>query len=118
MKVIKPSPCAALLRADIASGCVVRVVCTGAGYRGRKGCGAVLGLEPGDVRFEVAPSLTGSFTCPSCQKPTKATFRRDGHGHVYPRLDGSLARCGGPGACVVCSREAAAAYRTSARAEP
>lgn len=30
-----------------------------------------------------------------------------GHGHVVPREDGSRARCGGPGICGVCSREAA-----------
>jgi hypothetical protein len=41
-----------------------------------------------------------------------------GHGHVTPRLDGSLARCGGPGLCSACSiaqeqerrREAATKY--------
>lgn len=26
-----------------------------------------------------------------------------GHGHVWPRPDGSRARCGGPGMCSVCS---------------
>jgi hypothetical protein len=30
-----------------------------------------------------------------------------GHGHVYPRPDGVKARCGGPGICSECSREAA-----------
>jgi len=34
-----------------------------------------------------------------------------GHGHVYPRPDGVSARCGGPGVCAVCSREAAQAQR-------
>ena len=29
------------------------------------------------------------------------------HGHVIPNADGSRARCGGPGLCAVCSREAA-----------
>lgn len=32
-----------------------------------------------------------------------------GHGHVKPRQDGMLARCGGPGICPACSREAVAA---------
>lgn len=31
------------------------------------------------------------------------------HGHVTPNKDGSRARCGGPGICEVCSREAALA---------
>jgi hypothetical protein len=31
-----------------------------------------------------------------------------GHGHVIPNPDGSKARCGGPGICAVCSKEAAA----------
>lgn len=30
-----------------------------------------------------------------------------GHGHVRPRPDGAKARCGGPGICPQCSREAA-----------
>lgn len=30
-----------------------------------------------------------------------------GHGHVHPRPDGAKARCGGPGICAACSREAA-----------
>ena len=29
-----------------------------------------------------------------------------GHGHVHPRSDGVKARCGGPGICSVCSKEA------------
>jgi hypothetical protein len=29
-----------------------------------------------------------------------------GHGHVTPRPDGTRARCGGPGICAECSREA------------
>jgi hypothetical protein len=28
-----------------------------------------------------------------------------GHGHVTPRLDGMLARCGGPAMCGECARE-------------
>jgi hypothetical protein len=30
-----------------------------------------------------------------------------GHGHVRPRPDGVKARCGGPGICPECSKEAA-----------
>lgn len=30
-----------------------------------------------------------------------------GHGHVVPRLDGGVARCGGPGICDRCSAELA-----------
>lgn len=30
-----------------------------------------------------------------------------GHGHVYPSLSGYRARCGGPGLCAMCSRDAA-----------
>ncbi|ARS27627.1 hypothetical protein KC8_10015 [Sphingomonas sp. KC8] len=30
-----------------------------------------------------------------------------GHGHVYERSDGAKARCGGPGLCGPCSRDAA-----------
>lgn len=30
-----------------------------------------------------------------------------GHGHVYPRIDGTKARCGGPGMCNECSRDQA-----------
>lgn len=33
-----------------------------------------------------------------------------GHGHVKPNPDGSLAHCGGPGICDVCSREAASEW--------
>jgi hypothetical protein len=39
--------------------------------------------------------------CPKCQLNT-------GHGHVRKRPDGVRMRCGGPGICAVCSREAAA----------
>lgn len=30
-----------------------------------------------------------------------------GHGHVWPRPDGMVARCGGPGICSECDRDAA-----------
>ncbi len=35
-----------------------------------------------------------------------------GHGHVKPNPDGSRTRCGGPGICDVCSREAAREWST------
>lgn len=34
-----------------------------------------------------------------------------GHGHVYPRPDGMKARCGGPGICPECSKEASYQFR-------
>lgn len=37
--------------------------------------------------------------------PIKVTW---GHGHVYPRIDGMKARCGGPGICSECSRDQSA----------
>lgn len=30
-----------------------------------------------------------------------------GHGHVYPTVSGYMAKCGGPGLCAMCSRDAA-----------
>lgn len=42
-------------------------------------------------------------------EPAEFVSLNTGHGHVHPRPDGVLARCGGPGVCDVCSREAAAA---------
>jgi len=38
-------------------------------------------------------------------RPTDAE-RNVGHGHVHPRPDGRVARCGGPGVCRECSAEA------------
>lgn len=29
----------------------------------------------------------------------------EGHGHVYPRPDGVVAKCGGPGLCEICSAD-------------
>jgi len=34
-----------------------------------------------------------------------------GHGHVVPNADGRRFRCGGPGICTVCSKEAAADWQ-------
>lgn len=37
---------------------------------------------------------------PSAFPVPKVTW---GHGHVYPRIDGSVTRCGGPSICSQCS---------------
>ena len=37
-----------------------------------------------------------------------------GHGHVYPRPDGYLARCGGPHMCAECARDCVAMYMPAA----
>lgn len=39
-----------------------------------------------------------------------------GHGHVYPRPDGSRARCGGPRLCAVCRADADRKRETDAAA--
>lgn len=39
-------------------------------------------------------------------EPVKSILAEQGHGHVYPRADGALARCGGPAICQVCAQEA------------
>lgn len=41
------------------------------------------------------------------------TGSNTGHGHVRPRADGRLARCGGPGLCAACSQEAAAMLKAA-----
>jgi hypothetical protein len=33
-------------------------------------------------------------------------MKNEGHGHVHPREDGVLARCGGPAICAICAIEA------------
>lgn len=33
-------------------------------------------------------------------------FTDKGHGHIWPRPDGTKARCGGPALCVQCARDA------------
>lgn len=35
----------------------------------------------------------------------RAQLGNDGHGHVVPRLDGSMAKCGGPRLCKTCEKE-------------
>ena len=41
-----------------------------------------------------------------------------GHGHVYPRPDGLKARCGGPGICTECTRDAGQYGVSAAVTEP
>jgi len=41
-----------------------------------------------------------------------------GHGHVRPRADGARAKCGGPGACTRCNREAVLNAAEKLRARP
>jgi hypothetical protein len=41
-----------------------------------------------------------------------------GHGHVIPREDGIVARCGGPTLCVVCAFDFAQRFAPVAAAEP
>lgn len=39
-----------------------------------------------------------------------------GHGHVFPRDDGTRTRCGGPGLCSECSKDLARKQADEARA--
>lgn len=45
--------------------------------------------------------------CTGQETAVVPTNPNTGHGHVRPRPDGVKARCGGPGICNECSREAA-----------
>jgi len=38
-------------------------------------------------------------------KELRTQLGNDGHGHVVPRLDGTVMRCGGPGICKACQKE-------------
>jgi hypothetical protein len=40
--------------------------------------------------------------------PAAGPGTNTGHGHVWPRPDGSIARCGGPKLCKKCARDLAA----------
>ena len=50
------------------------------------------------------PEKESVMTGPSEPAPMKVTW---GHGHVYPRIDGSKARCGGPALCRECAGDQA-----------
>jgi NAD-dependent DNA ligase len=38
-------------------------------------------------------------------KEIRTQLGSEGHGHIVPRLDGTLMRCGGPGICKTCQKE-------------
>lgn len=38
-------------------------------------------------------------------KEVRTQLGNEGHGHVVPRLDGTVMRCGGPGICKTCQKE-------------
>lgn len=38
-------------------------------------------------------------------KEVRTQLSNEGHGHVVPRLDGTVMRCGGPGICRTCQKE-------------
>lgn len=55
-----------------------------------------------------AENRAGRTMPPPAPRPLiKAQAHLTGHGHVVPRSDGVKVRCGGPGICAECSREAA-----------
>ncbi len=47
------------------------------------------------------------LVCPADFDVSVVAGANKGHGHVWPRPDGAKARCGGPGICSECSRDAA-----------
>lgn len=49
-------------------------------------------------------------------RPDPKRKQDNGHGHVVMRCDGLKARCGGPGLCKVCNKEAQALKAGKARA--
>lgn len=72
-------------------------------------------MEANDDSLEdFATTLTGILAAP---KPEGTEVSNDkvpansGHGHVFKRPDGMKARCGGPGFCDECSRDAATSRR-------
>lgn len=55
-----------------------------------------------------AENRAGRTMPPATPRPLiKPQAHLTGHGHVAPRSDGVKMRCGGPGICAECSREAA-----------
>lgn len=58
---------------------------------------------------------TSPAPAPHAGRETTGQDKNTGHGHVFPRPDGVKARCGGPGGCKVCQREAAMAATPGAK---
>jgi hypothetical protein len=77
--------------------------------------GDLASAHPGDW---VLPEPQPGFFYPVDKGVFAATYEpvepnpNSGHGHVRPRPDGFRARCGGPGICGQCSREASQGPRT------
>lgn len=59
-------------------------------------------------RRQALPMNHRPVAAPSSQGDVPANANT-GHGHVFRRPDGVRARCGGPGICAECSRDAARA---------
>ena len=69
-----------------------------------------------DVIADYESAISSDITCTNCDKLLDRLYdaemelsdlRRSntGHGHVYPRADGTRARCGGPMLCSECARD-------------
>lgn len=98
-------------------------------------CGCEIECLKDDITFPDHPSASGYVQCPTpactghiTPKPRnigdcvtiEGPGTNTGHGHVWPRPDGYLARCGGPSTCVQClaDRERWAALSKKAPAKP
>lgn len=66
--------------------------------------------DPEAEYAKAARELLDALAAPTSPAPAPATPvpepRSTGHGHVFPRPDGLLARCGGPRLCLFCKGEA------------
>ena len=69
-----------------------------------------------DVIADYESAICFEITCTNCAKLldklyaaevelSKLKLANTGHGHVYPRADGTRARCGGPMLCSECARD-------------
>lgn len=47
--------------------------------------------------------INGAFEREDRSNNRELSMPNTGHGHVYPRADGAVARCGGPGFCKECN---------------
>lgn len=56
---------------------------------------------------EISPEKLEEMRVAAIKKVMPMYGTNVGHGHVWPRPDGSRAKCGGPGICDACSRDAA-----------